>query len=125
MTDVTQGELIALLLKVEGGRPDSLGISTQWHRNPEGPQAVQALATARAEIEALKTTLGQRNDELHCALARIAELEALAERVKVLEDRLGALISETDSLNYVCNQSDGPAIEAARAALAGETPCQS
>jgi hypothetical protein len=60
MGEVTQEELIALLLKVEGNRPDSLGICSQWYRNPEGPQAADTitalqaeLAEARAEVERL------------------------------------------------------------------------
>jgi hypothetical protein len=52
-----------------------------------------------------------------------AELAEARARVAVLEGALGALITETDGLNYACNQLDGPAIIAARQALAGkETP---
>jgi hypothetical protein len=99
MGEVTREELIALLLKVEGNRPDSLGICSQWYRNPEGPQAADTITALQAEL---------------------AEARA---RIAVLEGALGALITETDGLNYACNQLDGPAIIAARQALAGkETP---
>jgi hypothetical protein len=99
MSEVTREELIALLLKVEGNRPDSLGICSQWYRNPEGPQAADTITALQAEL---------------------AEARA---RIAVLEGALGALITETDGLNYACNQLDGPAIIAARQALAGkETP---
>jgi hypothetical protein len=64
MSEVTREELIALLLKVEGNRPDSLGICSQWYRNPEGPQAADTitalqseLAEARAEVERLRDEL--------------------------------------------------------------------
>lgn len=49
-----------------------------------------------------------------------APVEALTAERDALREALGALITETDGLNYVCNQSDGPAIIAARAALASD-----
>jgi hypothetical protein len=75
MGEVTREELIALLLKVEGNRPDSLGICSQWYRNPEGPQAADTitalqaeLAEARAEVERLREEMARRdaNENRNC-----------------------------------------------------------
>lgn len=42
--------LIEKLRAVEGNRPDSLGICTMWHRNPEGPQAADRIEKLEAAI---------------------------------------------------------------------------
>ena len=68
MTDEVT-ELLAALRKIEGNKPDSLGISTQWHRNPEGPQAA-------AEIERLRAA----EAPLRAEIARLREaLESIAD----------------------------------------------
>jgi hypothetical protein len=57
---MSDDELKESLLKVEGNRPDSLGICTQWHRNPEGPQAwsrIEVLQAALAQAEAERDNL--------------------------------------------------------------------
>lgn len=43
-------DLLEKLRAVEGGRPDSLGISTMWHRNPEGPQAADRIEKLEAAL---------------------------------------------------------------------------
>lgn len=68
MVEMTQEKLIALLLEVEGGRPDSLGIRTRWHRNPEGPQAVALIAAKEAENAAER----EKVEKLREALQQIA-----------------------------------------------------
>ena len=103
---------------------------------PEPVDALEAAeASAKAENEALKNTLRQRNDELHCGLARIAELKAetaaLAERVKVLseaafraEQLLRRYRTETHlghQPHMIAHQAD-EALSGIKAALAGETP---
>ncbi|MEN6548924.1 MAG: hypothetical protein ABFE07_23005 [Armatimonadia bacterium] len=75
MSGVDMGALKAALLKVEGNRPDSLGISTQWHRNPEGPQAWAVIEAAQAEIAALRAEL---------AAARVALKDPHAVHVNLL-----------------------------------------
>jgi hypothetical protein len=74
--------LKAALLKVEGNRPDSLGICTVWHRNPEGPQAwgvIEASQARNAELEAealeQARLLGMSAEREMANLARIAQLE--------------------------------------------------
>ena len=48
MTDYS--ELLTMLRKVEGTKPDSIGIHTQWHRNPDGPEAARAIETLTREL---------------------------------------------------------------------------
>lgn len=72
--------LKAALMKVEGNRPDNLGISTQWHRNPEGPEAwavIEALQAERDDWRATATGFAARIAQLETALAGAREaLEA-------------------------------------------------
>jgi hypothetical protein len=51
---MSDDELKAALLKVEDNRPDSFGISTQWYRNPEGPQAWEMIEALEAENTKLR-----------------------------------------------------------------------
>jgi hypothetical protein len=51
---MTPDELKAALLKVEGSRPDTLGISTYWYCNPEGPEAVKYIEALEAENAKLR-----------------------------------------------------------------------
>ena len=98
MSEVTQEELIALLLKVEGGRPDSLGIRTQWYRNPEGPQAATALAAKEAE-----------NAELRAEVERLrADLERNAEAFTSCEG-CGAPLFDSDE--YIMGWRTGPCLD--------------
>lgn len=49
--------LIERLRAVESSRPDSIGISTNWYRNPDGPDAADALTTLSARVETLEAAL--------------------------------------------------------------------
>lgn len=44
-------DIVERLRAVDGNRPDSLGICTMWHRNPDGPEAADEIERLR---EALK-----------------------------------------------------------------------
>ena len=57
MTAPDYTELRERLNAVEGNRPDSLGICTMWHRNPDGPEASTAIASLQADNEALRNTI--------------------------------------------------------------------
>jgi hypothetical protein len=83
------------LLKVEGNRPDSLGISTQWHRNPEGPEAWAVIEAAQSENARLQHDLevtgaqyarvSAENAKLRAELAAARE-SALEEAAKVADE---------------------------------------
>ena len=79
----------------------------------------------RAKASTLRAALAQRDEQLAAAHAMIHQLGENAAKaageVERLKDALGALITEADCLNYAANQSDGPAIIAARAALTEPT----
>jgi hypothetical protein len=68
--------LKAALLKAEGNRPDNLGISTQWHRNPEGPQAWAVIEALQAELTIAQKVARQWEQFGEQKEARIAQLEA-------------------------------------------------
>ena len=65
-------DLLEKLRAVEGGRPDSLGISTMWHRNPEGPQAADRIekleAAIRAALDAPMIDHSQRKRDVYSIL---------------------------------------------------------
>ena len=73
MTDYS--ELLALLRKVEGTKPDCIGIRTQWHRNPEGPQAARAIETLTRELGEAKIGL-ENYDKTMMAIANAASDDA-------------------------------------------------
>lgn len=74
-TAATDNALIEKLVKVEGNTPDSLGICTMWHRNPDGPEAAERIKSLLADLYDL-------NDVFKQALASIRELEADRQRVR-------------------------------------------
>lgn len=58
-------DLIERLRKVEGSTPDSLGIRTCWHRNPDGPEAadrIEALEAALREAPAALNAMASQVD---------------------------------------------------------------
>jgi len=57
MTAPDYTELRERLDRIEGSRPDSMGICTMWHRNPDGPEASAAIASLQADNEALRAVL--------------------------------------------------------------------
>ena len=61
MTDATSPDPVALverLLKVESGNADFVtGLCTNWHRNPEGPEAADLIERQAATLEAMASAL--------------------------------------------------------------------
>lgn len=79
MTDLEA--LKARLREVESSRPDIIGISTHWHRNPEGPEAADA-------IERLEADLAQRDAELAASQEVLGEQLAIRQRLEAEVARL-------------------------------------
>ena len=68
MTDATSPDPVALverLLKVESGNADFVtGLCTNWHRNPEGPEAADLIERQAATLEAMASALEITRDRL-------------------------------------------------------------
>ena len=84
MTHDNVTDIEARLRKVEGSSPDRIGISTNWYRNPDGPEAADLIEAQQADLaklrkqvenarEALERISSGRSSVTECSLiARIA-----------------------------------------------------
>ena len=58
-----QDDLKERLRAVVTNRPDSLGICTAWHRNPDGPEAADRIATLEAKLAEKDAQLAEARAE--------------------------------------------------------------
>ena len=77
-------DIVERFRKVEGSSPDRIGISTNWYRNPDGPEAADLIEAQQADLaklrkqvenarEALERISSGRSSVTECSLiARIA-----------------------------------------------------
>lgn len=79
MTDYA--ELVGRLRKIESD-PIGGGLAHNWHRNPDGPKAADAITALRDEVEGFRGCLATASGELMVAQSEAATLR---ERVRVLE----------------------------------------
>ena len=101
MTDTTPeavAGMVERLQKVEGTRPDSIGICTQWHRNPDGPGAAAMLTALSAEVE-------KQSDEV--ARLRIELADAAFERDKLRPERDQARADLTKAVEFIRGMAKG------------------
>lgn len=124
MTDLEA--LKAWLREVESSRPDIIGISTHWHRNPEGPEGPEG--PEAADAIAMTTYRENLRDECRELLAKVERLEA--ENAKLREElaqiEVDVMEHYNDWMEHGCEPVEAARFafdlgQYARAALAGDS----
>ena len=64
MTHDNVTDIVGRLRKVEGSSPDRIGISTNWYRNPEGPEAADIIEAQQADLATLRKQLENAREAL-------------------------------------------------------------
>jgi len=75
--------VVQRLRKVEGTSPDSIGISTCWHRNPDGPEAADTIEELLEPAQRL--------------IAAIDELQSMTVAERIITGRSDRDIRETSN----------------------------
>ena len=81
-------DIVERFRKVEGSSPDRIGISTNWYRNPDGPEAADLIEAQQADLaklrkqvenarEALERISSGRSSVTECSLIARQALSAI------------------------------------------------